>query len=398
MLQHIHEYFNAHTFTAKAYSTLLSELKQSLGGHDIAFRVMEAPLFCSAELRNELATCAIELLQECVTPEYIAMSNAALSPEYTVPNQAEKPLFSVIDFAITLNSDSKFIPKLVEFQGFPSLFGYQQILADTMRSVYSIGNAYTEYFSDIYRDQYVELLRTALVGTHHPDEVCLLEYKPEEQKTRPDFIATKQLWNVDATDICSLQNVGGTLFHQRGNAWVPIKRVYNRAIIDELHSEGVEIPFAWNENVNVEWAGHPNWYFRMSKYALPFLKHRSVPKTHFVSKLDSIPTNLDEYVLKPLYAFAGKGVNINPTAQDIEAIPEQERSNWVLMEKIHYAECVPTPLGNNKVEIRVMCVWLPDSPQPIPTISLVRSGRGAMMGARFNSIDWTGATICFFEK
>ncbi|MBL7998572.1 MAG: hypothetical protein JNL32_08055, partial [Candidatus Kapabacteria bacterium] len=217
------------------------------------------------------------------------------------------------------------------------------------------------------------------------------------QKTLPDFIATERLTGVAPTDIRSIVKNGTQLYHERGGALVPLKRIYNRAIVDELEDNNVQLPFGWNDALDVEWAGHPNWYFRISKYALPYLRHNSVPSTQFISELQSLPTNLDDYVLKPLYAFAGKGVNVAPTAEDIEAIPDEQQSGWVLMEKIRYAECLYTPLGMNKLEIRCMLIWLPDAQRPVPTVSLVRSGRGAMMGARFNSIDWTGATCCLFS-
>jgi hypothetical protein len=168
--------------------------------------------------------------------------------------------------------------------------------------------------------------------------------------------------------------------------------------VDELEDAQAQLPFSWTDQLDVEWAGHPNWYFRMSKYSLPYLNHSSVPETMFVDEIESIPYDLMNFVLKPLYAFAGKGVNVNPTQVDIDAIPAEQQHNWVLMEKIHYAECLHTPLGMNKLEIRCMMVWLDEWERPLPTISLVRTGRGAMMGARFNNIEWTGANLCLFGE
>jgi len=160
----------------------------------------------------------------------------------------------------------------------------------------------------------------------------------------------------------------------------------------------VQIPFNWTDDLDVEWAGHPNWYFRISKYSLPFLKHKSVPKSIFLNTLDGVPDNLSQYVLKPLFSFAGKGVIINPTAEDIEAIPDEMRSNFVLQERITYAESIYTPLGMNKVELRIMMLWPEEWDAPVPVMSLARTGRGPLMGARYNSIDWTGANGCLFGE
>lgn len=394
MLSNTQKYFVNTLYSPQKHSGFVSGMEKTLGC-SIPFRVMESPAFCSHDLKNSLAEAAVALAKECITTEYRELTKHAIQSQYTVQNEAEHPMFCVIDFAVS-QVNGEYIPKLVELQGFPSLFGYEYLLSESFKSAYNIGKEFTPYFSQLNNDEYLHLLNQAIVGKHHPDNVCLLEFDPFNQKTLPDFKATELYTNVSPTDIREVVKVGDKLFHKRGGAFVPLNRIYNRAIVDELEENNVSLPFSWTDNLDVEWAGHPNWYFRMSKYSLPFLKHHSVPKTFFLNSLKEVPTNLNDFVLKPLYAFAGKGVNVNPTAQDIESIPESEQHNWVLMEKIHYAECLYTPLGMNKLEIRCMVIWLPDSPTPIPTISLVRSGRGAMMGARFNSIDWTGATLCFF--
>ena len=103
-------------------------------------------------------------------------------------------------------------------------------------------------------------------------------------------------------------------------------------------------------------------------------------------------------MLKPLYSFAGKGVNVAPTLRDIEAVPAEQRAHWILQEKIDYASCLPTPHGNNKVEIRVMLLWFPDADKPMPVIAMARTGRAAMMGARYNMDPWTGSSGCLFER
>ncbi len=381
-------------FNQAKHQALLESMHSELG-HQIEFRVMEAPAFCSIDLRDRIATAAKELVVACTSPDYHRLSDRALPEKYTVPHESAKPNFAVVDFAVTAENGT-YIPKLVELQGFPSLFGYQLFHAEHLRRAYGISAEFTPFFQEMHRDDYLHLFDKVVVNGHHPDNVALLELDPLHQKTLPDFLATQRLIGVGATDVRMVKKVGNILWHERGGALQPIKRVYNRCIVDEMVESGAQIPFDWREELDVEWAGHPNWYFRMSKYSLPFLHHHSVPRTVFISELQSIPSDLDNYVLKPLYAFAGKGVNVNPTAADIEAIPEDQRSVWVLMEKIHYAECLPTPLGANKLEIRCMIMWPDDEASPTATINLVRSGRGAMMGARFNSEAWSGATTALF--
>ena len=47
----------------------------------------------------------------------------------------------------------------------------------------------------------------------------------------------------------------------------PIRRIYRRAITDELDRSSVELQFDLRDDLDVEWAGHPNWFFRLSDFA-----------------------------------------------------------------------------------------------------------------------------------
>ena len=152
--------------------------------------------------------------------------------------------------------------------------------------------------------------------------------------------------------------------------------------------------FKFTDDLDVEWAGHPNWFFRLSKFSLPWFRHACVPRTFFLSDLVELPPNLDEYVLKPLYSFAGLGVQIGPSAEAIAAIPTTERSNYILQERMDFVASVDTPAGLTQIEIRIMYIW--DS-ELKPVTTIIRSGRGKMMGVHFNkNLDWVGGSAGFY--
>lgn len=369
---------------------------ESLIGTKILFRVCEAPIFVAHSFRLRLEEAAKTILMQCLQPEYLQRSDATLEARYTVAGQDEKPLFSVVDFAVTQTTDGDYQPKLIELQGFPSLFGYQFLFAITARDFYRLPESLEATFSGISETEYIDLLKTAILGEHDPDQVALLEFDPDNQKTRPDFLALERLIGIQTSDIRSVRKEGNRLLHLRNGVWTPIRRVFNRAIIDELDEQQAEIPFQWNDELDLEWAGHPNWYFRISKFTLPFLHHPSVPRSYRLDKLDNIPADLQHYVLKPLYSFAGKGVNVFPTQQDVEELRHSQADKYVLQEKVQYSKCVPTPEGLNKVEIRVLLLWLPSWDEPLPVMSLARTGRGPMMGVRYNSVPWSGSSGCLF--
>jgi hypothetical protein len=391
MLPSAQEYFARHQFSPERYQLFLQRLDEAVDMH-IEYRVAELPLFLSQDFKHKLERAAVDILMQCTDPAYLKRSNSTLEERYTVPNETSKPLFAVVDFAIAQAEDGTYEPRLIELQGFPSLYGYQYYYAKTVKEVFGLDPAYGITLGGLNEQEYVELLRKTILGGHEPDHVALLEYKPAEQKTRPDFLSLRKLIGLEETDILSVKKEGRTLYHQRKGRWVPIRRIFNRAIIDELDEQAASIPFSWTDDLDVEWAGHPNWYFRISKFSLPYLSGSAVPKTFFIHELDGIPDDLERYVLKPLYSFAGKGVNVAPTRADIEAIPAEQREQWVLMEKVQYAECIYTPEGMNKAEVRAMMIWPDDRETPLPVMSLVRTGRGPMMGVRYNNVPWSGSS------
>lgn len=381
--------------TDKSYSDFKNSLHETLA-HEIAFRVCEMPIFVSHAFRDVLERSAQDIIQQCVRPSYLSQTGRTLSAVNDVPRQNDRPLFSVVDFAVCEDEHGMHVPRLIELQGFPSLLGYQYLYASRLREVYQMYET-TPFFSGLNHERYVDILRQSIYGSVDPEDVALLDVDPLTQKTLPDFIALEQLIGLKTVNIRDVQKDGRYLVVPSPDGSLRrLRRIFNRAIIDELKDLHVDLNFSWSDDLDVEWAGHPNWYFRISKYSLPYLDHATVPKTWFCNELNEIPIDLDRYVLKPLYSFAGKGVNINPTKADIMAIPAAHRPDWILQEKVVYSPCIATPHGPNKVEIRVMLIWPDHAAAPIPVMSLARTGRGALMGARYNTEPWTGSTGCLF--
>jgi len=312
--------------------------------------------------------------------DYLAASDRSIPEAFRVANEDPKPMFIQADFGIDANGE----PKLVEIQGFPSIYAYQPILAQAYLDIYELSDL--RYF---LIPDYWPLLRRAIVGDHDPEHVILMEIDPAEQKTLPDFLATEEHLGIGTVSVTDIRKRGNRLYH--GDT--PIRRIYNRVIVDELIRKNVQTAFDWRDDLDVEWAGHPNWYFRISKFSLPYLKHPCVPRTYFVKDLPEIPRDPENWVLKPLYSFAGLGVVVGPTREQIAAA---DPDGYILQEKIDFAPIVATPAGPTKAEIRVMYVWL-DELRAATTI--VRMGRGKMMGVDHNrDMEWVGASACLIPE
>ena len=406
MIPSLRQKFNS-SFTPEKYQHFLRRVDDACGTH-VKFRLSETPCFFPAQLLQRMADDGEVLIRQLVeSPEYLAKSNASIPEEFKVPNEPPHPMFVQVDFGLVRDASGELQPKLVELQAFPSLYAYQVTLAQSYIDVYGLQSmldsgfqppaSELKYFlSGLNETSYRELLRTAIVGNQDPENVILMEIDPEAQKTLPDFLMTEKTLGVRAVDIAEIKQRGNQLYYERNGRQVPIRRIYNRAIVDELQRKNVKLGFDWRDDLDVEWAGHPNWYFRISKFSIPYLRHESVPKTWFLDRLERIPDDLQNYALKPLYSFAGLGVVIAPTKEDIASIPSEKRGDYILQERLHFEPVIETPFGATKAEVRVMYVWQ-EKLQAVLTI--IRMGRGLMMGVDHNkNMEWVGASAGFYAE
>ena len=404
MIPSLRRQFNA-TFTADKYQRFLRRIDEVSGTH-VQFRLSETPCFFPKELLDRMARAGEDLILQLVdSPTYRAKSNEAVPPEFNVPNEAAHPMFVQVDFGLVRDARGEIQPKLVELQAFPSLYAYQGPLSEAYIDSYGLRDAEfrsassgeLKYFlSGLDANSYRDLLRQAIVGSHDPENVILMEIHPQEQKTLPDFLLTEKLLGVRAVDIVDIKKQGSRLYYESDGKRVPIERIYNRAIVDELERKKVKLAFDWRDDLDVEWAGHPNWYFRISKFSIPYLKHPSVPKTWFLDQLDEIPRDLENYALKPLYSFAGLGVIIAPNKNDITAIPPDKRPYYILQERMNFEPVIETPFGGTKAEVRVMYVWLD---KLTPVLTIIRTGRGLQMGVDHNkNMEWVGASAGLYVE
>jgi hypothetical protein len=358
---------------------------------EVPFALCETPCFFPRALTERMGEDGKALILQLVeNPEYRARSEASIPAKFRVPNEAPHPMFIQVDFGLVRDSAGELQPKLVELQAFPSLYAYQPVLAQAYIDVFSLDPRLRYFLSGLDSASYQRLLQDAIVAGHDPANVVLMEVHPEEQKTRPDFLLTEKLLGIRTVCITKIRKQGRQLFYEDAGKQVPIERIYNRTIVDELERKGVALPFDFRDELDVEWAGHPNWYFRMSKYSIPYLKHPSVPRTWFLDQLPEVPADLENFVLKPLYSFAGLGVVIAPSRADIDTIPAAKRSEYILQERLNFTPVVETPYGPTKVELRIMYVWLD---KLVPVLTIVRMGRGLMMGVDQNkNMKWVGSS------
>jgi hypothetical protein len=360
------------------------------------FRISETPIFLSREFTEEIVGAANELVARTRTPEFARHSADAIPRGLEVPNEPPHPNFLVVDFGVC-EVDGRLTPRLIELQGFPSLYGFQFLFLGCLRQAFpNLPRNWTSSFGGLTDKTYVDLLRRVIVGDSAPENVILLEIEPEKQKTRIDFACTEELLGVRPVCLTTVRQRGRELFYERDGRELTIERIYNRVIFDELlRRPEVTAGFDFQSDVHVTWAGHPNWYFRISKHSLPFLKTEHTSPAYFA---DEFPPNqsLSDYVLKPLYSFAGLGVEMNPTQEKLTALTEPR--NWILQRKVAYAEFVPTTDGHrSKAEIRMMFLW-PDEGEPILVNNLVRMSQGKMMGVDFNKDKtWVGSSIALHE-
>jgi hypothetical protein len=389
MIPTLRQSFNS-KYTPEKYPQLLGLLAERCGV-PIGFRVSETPCFLPVQLIERMASNGKELIRQLVdNPEYRIKSAESIPPEFNVPRESLHPMFIQVDFGLVRDASGELQPKLVELQAFPSLYAYQPVLARTFIDVYGLDQGLRYLLGGLDSASYLSLLRQAIVGGQDPENVILMEIDPSHQKTLPDFLLTEKLLGIRTVDITQIKKAGHRLYWEEAGKQVPIKRIYNRAIVDELERKGAKLQFDFRDDLEVEWAGHPNWYFRISKFSIPYLRHPAVPNTWFLDQLQQVPEDLENYALKPLYSFAGLGVVIAPTKGDIAAVPEERRSQYILQERLHFEPVIETPFGGTKVEVRVMYIWVDEL---TPVLTILRMGRGLMMGVDHNrNMEWVGSS------
>ncbi|EDM37251.1 hypothetical protein PBAL39_05613 [Pedobacter sp. BAL39] len=378
-------------FSSEKYQSFLKAIAN--GFQDIPFRVAETPVFIPADLRQQLMDAGDELIRFIRQPEFKTLSQPAIPEQWKVPGENEHPHFLCFDFGITTDREGKMKPMLIELQGFPSLYNFQPHLARFYKEQFNLTEELSPFFGGFDEASYNAMLRELIIGKHEPHEVAMMDLDPLNQKTAIDFQLTSKLLGIPVLSITDIEKKGNRLFYHRDGQSIQLKRIYNRVIFEEIDLETVffEDSFDPRTRLDIEWITHPNWYYRISKYLMPFIKSDFVPETSFLNKLERIPEDLENYVLKPLFSFAGKGVLIDVTKADIEEIPDPE--HWILQRKVDYAPLVQSPEGGVKVEVRLMYLW-PDGQEPALCVNVTRLSRGKMIGVAHNqNFNWVGGTV-----
>jgi hypothetical protein len=386
-------------FTKEKYEAYMQDLNNIFPGQ-LEFRVAETPIYIPKAFKEKVLAACESIIDVITTPAYHSQSQRAIPDHLKVPNEDSHPHCIAFDFGICQNNHGELEPQLIEMQGFPTLFAWQVLLSEMHEKHFGKPDGYSIYLNGYNKDVYIQLLRKIILADTPPENTILLEIFPEQQKTRVDFFATEQLLGIKTVCLTQLIQEGKNLYYMRDGQKTKIERIYNRLIFDDLFQQPKEIQEKgriFQEELNVTWVPHPNWFYRLSKYTLPFIDHPYVPHTQFLHTVSALPADLGNYVVKPLFSFAGQGVIIDVTKEQIDAIPDPE--NWILQRKVQYAAVIETPDEPAKAEIRMFYFWEPSAPRPIAANNLSRLSKGKMVGVRYNKDkEWVGGSFCLFEE
>lgn len=397
MVPELRDAYNA-AFTHEKFDRFLQDLNSKYV--PLQFRIAETPVFVPRDFSVQLFDACENIVDSILQPDFKEKTNRAIPKGYEVPNENEHPHFIAFDFGICGNDKGELEPQLIEMQGFPTLFAYEIFLDDVFSRHYSVPDNYSSYLGGLDRESYLAALKKIIVNKEQPENVILLELFPQRQKTNIDFYCTEDLLGIKMVCVTELIKKGNKLYYLNNGKETLIRRIYNRLIFDELQQqesaiqEKAKILF---ENLDVTWVTHPGWFYRISKFTLPLIRHKNIPETRYLNEIKTIPEDLENYVLKPLFSFAGQGVVIDVTPQDIRNIKDPE--NWILQKKVNYAAVIKTPDEPAKAEIRIFYFWEDGAPRPWPANNLARLSKGKMIGVRFNKDKiWTGGSFALFEK
>jgi len=382
-------------FTAEKYEQFLTGINKDLQ-IPIPFRVAETPIFLTEDFRDKLIKAGNDIVNTILQPDFKQLTERSIPDKWRVVNENDHPHFITLDFGVCKDAADNIVPQLIELQGFPSLYGFQVYLSENYTQTFNISSDWTVFFDGLNKPGYLDLLKETIVGPYKSEEVVIMDVNAPEQKTAVDFYITQRYLDTPVISLSEIQQSGRELFYNLNGKKQVIKRIYNRLIFDEIDNDPdifdkvVDI----RKPLDVEWITHPNWFYRISKFTMPFLKGDCIPNTQFLHQIAETPVDLENYVLKPLFSFAGQGVIIDVTKDDIQNIKDPE--NWILQQKVNYEPVVKAPDGGVKVEIRLLYLWPDKHEKPTLAINLARLSRGKMIGVRYNKdFDWVGGTIAF---
>ena len=396
MQQSLRQQFNEN-FTEARYLAYLQEI-ENLHPGSLEFRVAETPLFIPKDFTQKMLDACEDIIDVIVQPDFKELTERAIPATLHIPNETNHTDFIAFDFGICENEKGELEPQLIEMQGFPTLFVFQAFHTKITREYANVPPTHDAYLNGYNEASYLQMLKDIIVGDTNPEQVILLEIFPEKQKTRIDFYCTEDVLGISTVCVTKLIGEGNKLYYEKNGKKIEIKKIYNRLIFDDLDKQDklgdiIDFTHKWE----VEWVSHANWFYRISKYTLPLIKNRFVPPTYFLNELKETPIELENYVLKPLFSFAGMGVVIDVTSKHIDEIKDPE--NWILQRKVKYADIIQTPDGTAKAEIRLFYFWKEGWLRPVGAHNLSRLSKGKMIGTRYNKDKtWVGGTVSFFEQ
>ncbi len=386
-------------FTPEKYQAFLNEVN-SVWDKPVRFRVAETPVFATNELKEQLMEACNEIYKTIKREDFKALTDRSLEhPSLNVPNENDHTHFLQMDFGVCMDANGEIVPQLIEIQGFPTLYFFQDMVSKAYKKVYDIPEGLTSYFGGLDSKGYIEELRKVIVGDSDPKNVILLEIEPETQTTSIDFYGAEKHMGIKVLCISDMKKRGRELYYLgEDGVEVKIERIFNRVIFDELDKrDDLEREFYFDQEVDVVWVGHPNWFFRISKFTMPLFKSKYAPDCFYLNELSRYPGDLENYVLKPLYSFAGSGVKLNITKADLDSI--EDKAHYILQRKVTYHPIIETPTGDAKFEIRMLMLWPDGAPEAKIVNNLVRISKGEMVGVRYNKDkDWVGGSVAFFPE
>ncbi len=396
MIKELRERFNKN-FSREKYDAYMAKL-ESLHPGALDFRNAETPIFVPKDFTKKMLDACEDIIDVIVHPRFKELTERGIPDNVRVPNESSHPECLVFDFGICENESGGLEPQLIEMQGFPTLYAFQAFHSELTAQYAELPANFSPYLNGYNKETYIQLLKDIIIGDLNPENVILLEIFPEQQKTRIDFYCTEQLLGMKTVCLTKLIAEGNKLYYDNNGVKTLVKRIYNRLIFDDLQKqEGLGDVIDLTKEYDVEWVPHPNWFYRISKFTLPFINNPYVPKTYFLNELKEIPSDLENYVLKPLFSFAGMGVVIDVTLADIEAVKDPE--NWILQRKVKYADVIETPDEPAKAEIRLFYFWKKEWARPKGVHNLARLSKGKMIGTRYNkNKEWVGGNVAFFEE
>jgi len=307
-----------------------------------------------------------------------------------------RPDVLALDMAFTEHPTQPFDLAWVEIQAFTSMVPTFHTMHLAQRKANGLDDHMLPHDPLPHDKSWVDHSRQWLAP--HADTV-LIEDRPRDGLSWPDFDGARHWWNVDVHDWRDVVVEDGYLYSPDCSR--RYAHVWNRLIFSDLSVGDRALAEAKMRAAHrLNWHSHPAWYEGVHKGSLADLPLAAHEACHWVedNTLRAAQwSNPERWVAKSVSGHSGIGLLLNPTAAQLQALPTPRQ--WIVQNRFKQVPIGKHPITDQPLFGEVRCLLaLQDGKAPWVMAWIFRcstNGIATMSGRQTRPGE--GMTLLYFD-